>query len=147
MKVNECMCKNVVYATPDTTLCNVAKMMADNHVGCIPICDTNKKVVGLVTDRDILLRSVACDKDCKTTPVSDIMTTKVFEVSPNAEVSEATKMMCDCQVRRIPVVENEKIIGIITMGDLSNHPQVSKNEVSETVEGICRCKNNPKNAE
>ncbi len=145
MKVNECMCKNVVWANTDTTVYDVAKLMSENHIGCIPICDSSKKVVGLITDRDITLRSVACGKDAKNTPASDIMTTTIYKVDPTAEVSEASKMMCDCQVRRIPVIQNNDLVGIITLGDLAHHENINQAEVSNTVEGICRCNNNPKN--
>lgn len=146
MKVKECMCSEVACVNPDSKISDVAKLMLNKHVGCIPVCD-NKKVVGLVTDRDLILRSLACDKDIKQTPVSEVMTTKVFNISPDAEVSEASKIMCDCQVRRVPVVENDMLVGIITIGDLANNQNVSNQEVSETVEGICKCHNNPKNAE
>lgn len=145
MKVKECMCTTVSCVKPETTLKDVAKVMQEKHVGCIPVCDTNNTVVGLVTDRDIVLRGVACNKDSSTTPVSDVMTCSVYTVAPDAEVSEASKIMCECQIRRVPVIENNSIVGIITVADLSNNTGVSSNQVSETVEGICRCGNNTKN--
>lgn len=147
MKVKECMCTDVACVKPETTICDVAKLMLNKHVGCIPVCDNNKNVVGLVTDRDLTLRSLACEKDIKQTPVSEIMTTKIFNVSPDAEVSEAEKIMCDCQIRRVPVVENDVLVGIITVGDLANNQNVTHNEVSNTVEKICKCGENSKNAE
>ena len=147
MKVKECMCTDVACVKPETTICDVAKLMLNKHVGCIPVCDNNKNVVGLVTDRDLTLRSLACEKDIKQTPVSEIMTTKVFNVSPDAEVSEAEKIMCDCQIRRVPVVENEELIGIITIGDLANNKNVNSDEMSYTFERICKCGDNAKNAE
>lgn len=146
MKVKECMCKEVACVNPDSKISDVAKLMLNKHVGCVPVCDNNK-VVGLVTDRDLILRSLACEKDIKQTPVSEVMTTKVFNVSPDAEVSEASKIMCDCQIRRVPVVENDMIVGIITLGDLANNQNVTSKEVSDTVEGICKCHQNSKNAE
>ena len=146
MKVRECMCNEVACVNPNSTISDVAKLMLDKHVGCIPVCD-NDKVVGLVTDRDLILRSLACEKDIKKTPVSEVMTTKVFNVSPDAEVSEARKIMCDCQIRRVPVIENDMLVGIITLGDLANNQNVTSQEVSDTVEGICKCHQNSKNAE
>lgn len=147
MKVKECMCSEVACVNPNSTISDVAKLMLNKHVGCIPVCDTNKNVVGLVTDRDLILRTLACDKDIKQTPVSEVMTTKVYNVSPDAEVSEASKVMCDCQVRRLPVVDNDVLVGIITLGDLANNQNVTSQEVSNTVEGICKCNQNTKNAE
>lgn len=145
MKVKECMCNQVSCVNPATTLSDVAKIMQEKHVGCIPVCDTNKNVVGLITDRDIVLRGVACNKDTNTTPVSDIMTTKVYTVAADAEVTEASKVMCDCQIKRVPVIENDVIVGIITLGDLANNQQVNGQQVYTTVEGICRCGNHTKN--
>lgn len=145
MEVKECMCKNVVCADQDTTVTDIAKLMSENHVGCIPICDFNKNVVGLITDRDITLRSVACGKDSNTTKASEIMTTKIYKVNPTSEVSEASKIMCDCQVKRIPVIEGNTIVGMLTLGDLANNNKVSSTEVSNTVEGICNCKNHQNN--
>lgn len=145
MEVKECMCSNVVCANQDTTVTDIAKLMSENHVGCIPICDFNKNVVGLITDRDITLRSVACGKDSNTTKASEIMTTKIYKVNPTSEVSEASKIMCDCQVKRIPVIEGNTIVGMLTLGDLANNNNVSATEVSNTVEGICNCKNHQNN--
>ena len=147
MKVKECMCSEIACVNPDSKITDVAKLMLNKHVGCIPVCDNNKKIVGLVTDRDLILRSLACEKDIKQTPVSEVMTTKIFNVSPDAEVSEAEKIMCECQVRRVPVVENDILVGIITVGDLANNKNVSSEEVSNTVAQICNCTQNPKNAE
>ena len=147
MKVKECMCSEVACVKPDSKITDVAKLMLNKHVGCIPVCDDKNKVVGLVTDRDLTLRSLACEKDIKQTPVSEVMTTKVFNVAPDAEVSEAEKIMCECQVRRVPVVENDVLVGIITVGDLANNQNISAKEVSDTVEQICNCNENPKNAE
>jgi len=144
MKVKECMCSNVTCVNPNATVCDVAKIMMNNHVGCVPVCNKTKNVIGLVTDRDLILRSIACDKDVKTTPISEVMTTKVYNISPDAEVAEASKIMCDCQVKRIPVVENDTIVGIITLGDIANK---TPEEASHTVQGICKCGEHQKNAE
>lgn len=145
MKVKECMCNNVCYCKPETTISDVAKQMNQNHVGCMPICDANSNLVGLVTDRDIVLRAVACDKNASTTPVSEIMTTKICSCGCDTEISEATKLMSEMQVKRIPVVDNEKIIGILTLGDLANNNDISGKEVNTTLENICNCSSNAKN--
>lgn len=147
MKVRECMCNQVECVNPEATVCDVAKLMLNKHIGCVPVCNANKNIVGLVTDRDLILRTLACEKDIKQTPVSEVMTTNVYKTTPEADTADVSKIMCDCQVRRVPVVENEQIIGIITIGDLANNKQVSPEEVSVTVEGICRCGDNTKNAE
>ena len=146
MKVKDCMCYEVAYLTPDSTVEDCAKLMCNKHVGCIPVCDSNKTVVGIVTDRDVILRSIACDKDIKNTPISDIMTCKVCSCGPEEEINEAEKKMSEEQIRRLPVVdENNKIIGIITLKDLCANQDVNCNVIGQTLENICN--QNNKNAE
>ena len=145
MKVKDCMCHEVAYVNPDCSVEDCAKLMCNNHIGCIPVCNTEKQVVGLVTDRDILLRTVGCGKDIKNTPVSDIMTCKVCCCEPDIDISEAEKIMSENQIRRLPVVDNNKVIGIITLGDLATNKEVNTEEVCATLENICGC--NTKNAE
>lgn len=146
MKVKDCMCKDVAYLTPDATIQDCAKLMSSKHIGCIPVCDTNKKVVGIVTDRDVILRSIAWDKDVKTTPVSDIMTTDVYYCNENDEVNYAQSTMSTEQIRRLPVVnEKEQIVGIITLGNLCANQYVDTDGIGETLEDICN--SNRKNAE
>lgn len=137
MKVKECMCSEVVCVKPDTTIQNVAKQMQEAHVGCMPICNEENKVVGIVTDRDLILRCIACDKDYKQTPVSEIMTTNIYSVKPEDTVSEAIKYMCDCQVKRIPVIQDGILKGIITLGDLAKDPEISDTAVGNTAKNIC----------
>ena len=145
MKVRELMSLDICFCEPDETVSNVAKKMNEYHVGSIPVCNTNKNVVGIITDRDITLRCVACNKDVNTTNVSDIMTTSVCCCNSDTDIQDATKLMSDMQVRRIPVLEKNKIVGIISLGDLANSKNVSAKEVSDTVENICRCDVNSKN--
>lgn len=145
MKVKDCMCHEVAYVNPDCSVEDCAKLMCNNHIGYIPVCNTEKQVVGLVTDRDILLRTVGCGKDIKNTPVSDIMTCKVCCCEPDIDISEAEKIMSENQIRRLPVVDNNKVIGIITLGDLAANKEVNTEGVCATLENICGC--NTKNAE
>lgn len=147
MKVKECMCTQISCVSPETKLNDVAKIMKDKHVGCIPVCSTNNQIVGLITDRDLVLRGMACNKDTNTTPVSEVMTTKVYSVTPNENVEAATKTMCECQVKRIPVIENNCMVGILTLADIANHDYVTPQEVGKTVEGICKCGNHARNNE
>lgn len=145
MKVKDCMCNKVYCVTPTNTIKDCAKLMSDNHVGCIPVCDNANNVVGLVTDRDVILRSIACDKDVNSTPVSDIMTCKVCCCTPDTDIEQAEKIMSENQIRRLPVIENNKIVGIITLGDLAANQNVDTKSVYNTLENICGC--DEKNAE
>lgn len=145
MKVKDCMCNEVLCATPTSTVQDCATMMSNKHVGCIPICDNTQNVVGLVTDRDIVLRCVACNKDPKNTPVTDIMTCNPCCCTPDTDITEVENLMSQNQVKRIPVVENNRIVGILTLGDLASNEQVNDKGVNNTLNNICEC--NGKNAE
>lgn len=142
MKVKECMTKEVVYANSNDDICTIAKLMNDNHIGSIPICDSDEKIIGIITDRDIILRSIACDKDIKTTSVTDIMTTVVTTVSPDTDIWDANKLMADYQIRRLPVIDDDKIVGMLSIGDVYRNSQTNKEEATDTMECICNCNKN-----
>ena len=141
MKVKDCMCKEVCCVKEDATLTEVAKLMNENHVGCIPVCNNDNTVCGIVTDRDILLRAIACEKDPKTSKVSDIMTCHVCTCTQEEEISNAQTKMAQNQIRRLPVCDNNNnVIGILTLGDLAqNDREIGKQEFCSTVESICNC--------
>ena len=145
MKVKDCMCKEVVFVKPDCDTEECAKLMCENHIGCIPVCDDSKKVIGLITDRDILLRTVGCGKEIKNTPVSDIMTCNVDCCSPETDICDAEKVMSQNQIRRLPVIQDGQVIGMLTLGDLAANKQVKTESVGVTLEKICGC--DEKNAE
>lgn len=138
MRVKECMCKKVVRVAADTTLNEVAKLMQKNDVGCVPICNEENYVIGFVTDRDIVTRCVANNKNCEQTKVSDIMTTNVIKTTPDTELKDATQTMATNQVRRLPVIENNQIVGMLTIGDLAQNQDVHTEELGNTVECICK---------
>ena len=137
MRVKDCMCKKVVQATSDTTLDKIAQLMQENNVGCLPICNQENHVIGFVTDRDIITRCVATGKNCSQTLASDIMTTKVIKTTPDTEIGDATQTMSTNQIRRLPVIENNQIVGMLTIGDLAQSPNIQPNQVGDTMESIC----------
>ena len=146
MKVKDCMCGEVCCVKPETKVYEIAKLMNDNHIGCVPVCDQNNCIVGMITDRDIILRSIACDKDVKNTPASEIMTCNVCTCNQNDDVSEAERKMAANQIRRIPVVDNNKVIGILTLGDLAHYnEETGEDNFCSTVEDICGCGGQTKN--
>jgi len=148
MKVKDCMCHDICYVKPNTSIYDVTKIMSSNHIGCLPVCDDNARVVGLVTDRDITLRCVACDKDAKQTPVSEIMSCNVCCCETEDELYQAETKMAQNQIRRLPVTENGKVVGILTLGDLAKYnEEIGSEIIASTFENICNCENNTKNAE
>lgn len=135
MRVKDCMgIKNVVQATPETNLQQIANLMNQNHVGCIPICQ-EQHVVGFVTDRDIVTRAIANNLSCTNTKVSDIMNTNVIKTTPDTHIDEALDTMKRNQIRRLPVIENNKIVGILSMGDIAQN--LDEEDVGETLGCIC----------
>lgn len=140
MKVQDCMCDKAICVKPETNIHDVAKLMGDNHIGCVPVCEDGGKIVGILTDRDIILRGIACEKDAKTTPVSDIMTTKVIRTSPDADIKDVAYVMAENQVRRIPIVMDEKVVGIISLGNLAQTPAIHSEKLGDTLEYICNNK-------
>ena len=133
---------------PETKIQEVAKLMSENHIGCIPVCDENQCICGIVTDRDVLLRCVACNKDTNQTPVSDIMSCNVCTCKEDDEITNAETKMGQNQIRRLPVCDDKnKVVGILTLGDLAqNDQEIGKQQVCSTLENICNCQEN-KNAE
>lgn len=145
MRVKECMgIKEVVQATPDTNLQQIAELMNQNHVGCIPVCN-EEQVVGFVTDRDIVTRAIASKLDCNSTKVSDIMNTKIIKTTPDTEIDEAIETMKKNQIRRLPVIENNKIIGVLSIGDIAQ--TLDEDDVGETLSCICGCGNGEKHCD
>ena len=148
MKVNECMCNDVCCVKPEDNVENVAKVMCNNHIGCVPVCDNNNCICGIITDRDVLLRTVACNKDTCQTTASDIMSTDVCTCKEDEDMTNAESKMASNQIRRLPVCdENNHVIGILTLGDLAqNDEELGKQQVCSTIDEICDCHSN-KNAE
>ena len=146
MKAKECMCNDVCCVKPNATVYDVAKLMNDNHIGCVPVCNNENSVCGIVTDRDIILRSIANNKDVKNTTASEIMTTNICTCNENDEICNVEKKMSTNQIRRIPVVDNNKVIGILTLGDLAHYnKEIGQEEIGNTIEDICQCGGQAKN--
>jgi len=134
MRCREIMTKNVRTANRDATLSEVATMMRDGDVGAVQVVDDGK-LIGIVTDRDIVVRVVAKGGGAAT-PAADAMTTELFTVTPDDFVFEAVRLMGDKQVRRIPVVgPSGELAGIIAMADIALEME-DEREIAETLEEI-----------
>ena len=141
----EIMTQDVTVATRETMLIQVAAMMRDGDTGVIPIVDANNtsqerehqgKLIGLVTDRDIVVRAIAAGKDARITPVAEVMTTDVHTALPTDRVIDVIRKMGDKQVRRVPVVdESGNLRGIISMADVALETEADE-EVAHALEEI-----------
>ena len=146
MKVQDCMCKDIYCVKPETKIGEAAKLMSQNHVGCLPVCYNNNSICGIVTDRDLVLRCIACDKDVNKTPISDIMTCNVITCKKTDDIVNAESKMGQKQVRRLPVCDdNNRVVGMLTLGDLVNNDDESEEDLWSTLEDICDCNGNQNN--
>jgi CBS domain-containing protein len=119
MQVSEVMTRDAECIGPDATLQQAAEKMKSLDVGSLPVCD-NDRLVGMLTDRDITVRSVSDGHDPRTDRVRDAMTPKVIYCSEDQDVTEAARLMKENQVRRLPVLNRDKrLVGIVSLGDLA----------------------------
>lgn len=133
-KCREIMTKNVRTATAGATLREVALMMLEGDMGAVPVVE-NGKLIGIVTDRDIVVRAIAKGSSADVA-IADAMTTELFTVAPDDFVFEAIRLMGDKQVRRVPVVDPEgSLVGIIAMADVALETE-DEREIAETLEEI-----------
>ena len=131
-KISEVMTTDVKVVRPDETVQNAARMMADLDVGAIPVCD-GKRLQGMITDRDITIRATAQGRGGDT-PVNEVMTTDVIWCTEEEDTQEVLDRMADAQVRRIPVVDqNRNLAGIVALGDLAIEDE---DNVDETLRDI-----------
>ena len=121
MKAQDIMTKNPRTVTPETDVREAAQIMKSENVGVVPVVESSgsKKLVGLLTDRDIAVRVVANDLDPKKTQVKQVASENLVTLSPNDSTDAAVKAMRDNGLRRMPVVEDSRIIGIVSLGDLA----------------------------
>lgn len=106
-----------------------AKIMAENNIGVIPVINkTNNHLVGIITDRDIVKNCIATDKSPQKTKVSECMTNNPIKIVADATTQDAVKLMSSFGTRRLPVVENEKLIGIISISDIAKFHSSCSNE-------------------
>jgi len=120
MKVQEVMTRGVECIGPDTKMDEAARRMRDLDVGSLPVCGDQDKLVGIVTDRDIVVRGIAHGKDPKTTAVRDAMTPNIHYCFADQDVEEAARLMKDKQIRRLAVLDRDKrLVGIVSLGDLA----------------------------
>lgn len=116
MKLQDVMTKETFSCKPDDSIQEIAKVMKEHDIGSLPIVDNNK-VIGIVTDRDIVLEAVAENKTDVT--AKDIMTDNPITGNPDMDIEDASITMAEYQIRRLPIVDNEELVGFVAIGDLA----------------------------
>ena len=133
MKVSDLMTSQPATVSPDDPCAKAATLMREEDCGAIPVVKGGK-LVGIVTDRDITIRAVADGRDPKTTKVSEVMSADPVTVTPDTDADEARRVMAEHQVRRLPVVDDGRLLGIVVTAQLARRE--SSEEVGETIKEI-----------
>lgn len=132
MKVWEIMTAEVATANPGTSLREIANMMREEDTGAIPVLDGDE-LAGIVTDRDIVIRCVAEGRDPEDTTAEDILSERLETLEPDADVEEASMLMAKRQIRRLPVVQDGRLVGMVSLGDIAVKADEAAAEALEDV--------------
>jgi CBS domain-containing protein len=131
MNVQSVMKKDVKFSSVQDSLADVARLMGENDCGAVPIVDQNKRVVGMTTDRDICLAMAAADRLPSKIPVREVMSQKVFSCGPSDDIADALQIMQKKKVRRLPVLDDGKLTGILSIDDVILHSESRKGKAAE----------------
>lgn len=131
--LDQLMSKNVVSITGDQTIQEAAALMKQYNIGSVPVVD-NGQLQGVITDRDITLRSTA-EGSATNVPVRECMSTNLTVASPSMDAHEASALMAQHQIRRLPVVDNGQLVGMVALGDLATEA-IYQNEAGEALSNI-----------
>ena len=134
-QIRDVMTSNPTTCEPQASVVDAAKVMAQEDVGSIPIVESNR-LVGVVTDRDIVIRVVAEGRDPQSVTVGDVASRDLVTVSPDDDLDRALQLMAENQVRRLPIVEGDKLVGIVAQRDVAL--QGADRETGQVVEQISR---------
>lgn len=118
MKARDIMTGSLITCSPDTSVSQVAKLMRDGNTGDVLVTDGGK-IKGIITDRDIAVRAAAMDKDLREEPVRNYMSSHVMTGSPDWDLDKVAKTMGKHQIRRLPIVDNGWLVGIVSLGDVA----------------------------
>jgi CBS domain-containing protein len=129
------MTSNPTTCEPTSTIVDCAKVMAREDVGPIPVVEGDR-LIGLVTDRDIVVRAIAEGRDIQQTKVGDIASKDLITVSPTDDLNRALDVMSKHQVRRVPVVDGDRVVGIISQADVAR--AADEEQTGEVVQQISR---------
>jgi len=134
-KARDIMETDVEFVSADDTVEQAARKMADLDIGALPVCNPEKRLEGMITDRDIAVRVVAAGRDPKSTKVRDLADQpEVVTIGADDSIDEALATMKDKKVRRLPVIDGTQVVGMISQGDLAVN--ISESKVGDLVEAI-----------
>lgn len=135
MKLREVMTNPVIRIRPEEPVEVAARTLEHYNIGLLPVCGGDGRICGVVTDRDIVTRCLAAGRLPSQTTVRDVMTNHVIAVRPDTDVYAAARIMGREQIRRLPVMENGKLCGMVSLGDLARHVETN-DEAAEALTEI-----------
>ena len=133
--VRHAMSSDLKTAKPDMTAADAAGLMRNYDIGVIPVVEDDGTLVGLVTDRDLVVRVIADREDATGVRLGDIATRSVVSATPDMNISEARDRMAEHRVRRLPVMKDDRIVGIVSLGDVAM-ADASKRAVGDVLEDV-----------
>ena len=119
MKIRDVMTQSVIPIAPEENVAVAARTLTHYNIGILPVCGDDGCLQGLVTDRDIVTRCLASGRDPLKTAVSDVMSGNLVCAAPDMDVAEASRLMGSRQIRRLPVLEDGKLCGMVSLGDMA----------------------------
>ena len=135
MQISDVMTSRVISIRSGDTADTAARLLSRNNIGALPVTDDSGRLVGMLTDRDIVTRCLAADLSPRETPVSQIMTSGPVTIDQDASPGDAAFRMGQRQVRRLPVVQGEKLTGIVSLADLARCGEQRAAETLRSVSG------------
>ena len=123
MKIRDVMTQSVIRINPEETVSVAARTLTHYNIGSLPVCGSDGRLCGMVTDRDLVIRCIASGRDPRNTRVGDVMTGSVVAVRPDMDTAAAAAIMGREQIRRLPVLDNGKLCGMVSLGDLAEKDQ------------------------
>lgn len=125
MKVREVMANPVIRINPEESVAVAARTLAHYNIGILPVCGSDGRLCGMVTDRDLVTRCLASGRSPLNTTVREVMTTGIVSARPDMDASAAAHLMGRQQIRRLPVLENGRLCGMVSLGDLAKREETS----------------------
>ena len=125
MKLREIMTDKIVGIDPRESVAVAARTLARHNIGMLPVCTADGRLCGIVTDRDLVTRCIAAGRRPEETTVREIMTSALVTASPDTDAVAAARLMGQRQIRRLPVLENGRLCGLISLGDLANRQETA----------------------
>ena len=136
MTVRDVMTKSVVRIHPEESVAVAARTLTHYNIGILPVCGADGRICGLVTDRDLVTRCVASGRSPEGTSVGQVMTRQVVWTRPETNLEAVTELMGTQQVRRLPVLENGRLCGMVSVGDLYRKGEDAQAAMTEISSGV-----------